>query len=343
MDIPKMTEQQWQDLLDSREEFIKEFRPDEPIPSQQDQRTFISQSPQLRDQVSYWLFYDDEAHCVGYCIIAHPKPESPDYEANKHRIYVEPVVLARYRRQGLGTQLLPLIVSYAQKVGVTWIMWDTKFESGFRFSEKIGAIAAARQRANRLAVDQVDWGMMQQWVDAGRSRNPGVELIRLAGLPDPALIDPICDLITRINLLQPRDEFEGMSYTLTPDEFVKQTERLKERNTERVIYCAREPDQTLSGMSDMYYNTGKPLHTNVGLTGVRSEYQRRGLGKWLKAAMMLDMRARHPEVRFVDTENFNSNAAMLSINERMGFKLFEQYAFYKIRVQDLEAKIKNNA
>jgi RimJ/RimL family protein N-acetyltransferase len=156
MDIPKMTEQQWHDLLNSREEFIKEFRPGEPVPSQQDQRTFISQTSELRDQVAYWLFYDDDRNCVGYCTIAHPKPESPDYETNKDRIYVEPVILARYRRQGLGTQLLPLIVSYAQEVGVTWIMWDTKFESGFRFSEKIGGQEAARQRTNRLAVDQVD-------------------------------------------------------------------------------------------------------------------------------------------------------------------------------------------
>jgi hypothetical protein len=30
---------------------------------------------------------------------------------------------------------------------------------------------------------------------------------------------------------------------------------------------------------------------------------------------------------------------MLSINDRLGFKLFEQYVFYKIRVDDLAAKI----
>src|SRR5262245_25364940 len=142
LDVPKMSEQQWEDLLKARTEFIMEYRPGEPVPSHQVQREFLSQIPDQRDDVASWLLYDNDVHCVGYCTISHPKPENPDYAANKDRIYVEPVVLAGYRRQGVGTQLLPLIVNHAQRVGATWIQWDTKFESGFRFSEKIGAIEA---------------------------------------------------------------------------------------------------------------------------------------------------------------------------------------------------------
>jgi GNAT superfamily N-acetyltransferase len=76
----------------------------------------------MRDQVAFWLIYDAAANVVGYCTLAHPKPDSPDYDANKDRIYVEPVVLAPYRRQGVGTQLLPLIVDYARKAGVSWLV-----------------------------------------------------------------------------------------------------------------------------------------------------------------------------------------------------------------------------
>lgn len=339
LDIPKMSEQQWNDLLNARTEFIVEYRPGEPGPSHQVQREFISQIPELRDHVAFWLLYDDNAHCVGYCTISHPKPENPDYAANKDRIYVEPVVLARYRRQGVGTQLLPLIVNHAQKVGATWIQWDTKFESGFRFSEKIGATEVGRQRTNRLTVDQLNWEMMQRWVDESRSHHPDVELVRFVNLPVPGLIDPICDLITDINRNQPRDDLEGMSFTLTSEEFISENKRLKERKIERVIICTREPDDTLSGMTDMFYSEAKPTHANVSLTGVRREYQNRGLGKWLKAAMMLDMRERYPNVRFVDTDNFNNNRPMLNINDRMGFELFEQFVFYKVRLHDLAAKV----
>ena len=217
LDIPKMTEQQWDDLLTARTAFIAEYRPEEPVPSHQEQRQFLSQIPDLRDHVIFWLLYDDNSNCVGFCSIQHPKTDNPDYEANKDRIYVEPVVLAPYRRQGLGTQLLPLIVQYAQKVGASWIQSDTKFESGFRFSEKIGATEAGRQRTNRLTIDQVNWDQMQDWVAEGQSQNPDTELMRIDLLPAPDLIEQMCDLITEINRNQPRDDLEGMSYVLTPE------------------------------------------------------------------------------------------------------------------------------
>ncbi len=223
--------------------------------------------------------------------------------------------------------------------GASWVEWDTKFESGFRFSEKIGASVAGQQRTNRLAVDQVDWEMMQCWVEEGRSRNPEVELVRIEHLPEPGLIDPLCDLITDINRNQPRDDLEGISFTLTSEEFIKGTRRLEEQKIARGILFARETDGTLSGMTDMFYSKAKPTHAWIGLTGVRREYQNRGRGKWLKAAMMLDLRARYPEAKFVDTHNFNSNRPMMSINDRMGFKLFEQFMFYKKRVHDLAAKV----
>ena len=340
LDIPKMTEQQWDDLLTARTAFFNELTPDEPVPSPEAQRQFLSAIPEMRDQVVFWLFYDPDANPVGWMSIAHPKPENPDYEANKDRVYVEPVVLAAYRQQGVGTQLLPLIVNYAQKVGASWIEWDTKFESGFRFSEKIGATVAGQQRTNRLMVDQLDWELMQRWVERGQANNPDVELMRLEHLPAADLLATFCDLHAHINRLQPRDDVEGISYTLTPDEFMKVTRRLEEQKIERLIICTRHPDGTLSGMTDFYYHQAKPTHASVGLTGVRQEYQGHGLGKWLKAAMMLDIHARYPEVSYVDTNNFNNNGPMLSINDRMGFKLFEQFVFYKIRTDELAMKIK---
>ena len=338
LDIPTMSEQQWHDLLNARTEFISESVPDDPLPSHEVQRQSLSTIPELMDHVIFWLFYDPDARCVGYCAINHPKIESPDYDARKERIYVEPVVLSRYRRQGVGTQLLPVIVDYARQVGAAWVQWDTKFESGFRFSEKIGAIEAGRQRTNRLAVDQVNWALMRQWRDEGQSRNPDVELIYFEHLPSPELIDPFCDLITELNRLQPSDDVEGMDYTLMPAEFMKETQRLKDQGKTRAVVCTREPDHTLSGMTDMVLDAANPIHASIFQTGVRQNYQGRGLGKWLKAVMMFDIHDRYPDIEFVDTVNFNSNAPMMSINNRMGFKLFEQFVFYKIRVQDLAAQ-----
>jgi GNAT superfamily N-acetyltransferase len=339
LDIPSMTEAQWHDLFAARTTFVEESRPDTPAPSHQDQRRSLSTIPQLLVHVLFWLLYDDDGNCVGYCSIHYPKPGNPDYEANKDTVYVEPVVLAPYRHQGIGTQLLPLIVDTAKTAGASWVQWDTKFESGFRFSEKLGATEAGRQRTNRLAVERVDWEMMERWVDEGASRNPEVALIRFVDLPPSDLLDPYCDLHTAINLLQPRDEVEAMDFTLTPEEFAKQVERERERGIERVTLCTRQADGTLSGMTNMFYSEAQPAYAHVRLTGVRRENQGHGLGKWLKAAMMLDMREHYPDVAVVDTDNFNTNRPMLSINDRIGFKPYEQFVFYKMRVSDLAAQV----
>jgi len=96
-------------------------------------------------------------------------------------------------------------------------------------------------------------------------------------------------------------------------------------------------------MTDMFQSESNPTYAYVRLTGVRPEYQNRGLGKWLKAAMMLDLRQNDPGVRFVDTNNFNNNRPMLSINDRMGFELFEQFVFYKISADDLAARVDSGA
>jgi len=308
LDIPAITEQQWHDLLNARAQFIIESRPDDPAPSHDDQRQFLTKIPEFRDRVVFWLLYDENANCVGFCSMQYPKPRSPDYATNKDRVYVEPVVLAPYRRQSVGTQILPLIAKHAQEVGASWVQWDTKFESGFRFSEKLGATEAGRQETNRLTIVRVYWALMQHWVDTGQSRNPAVELLRFDHLPNSNWIASLCDLITAINRLQPSDDVEGMSYTLTPEEFVKETQRLEEQKIARVIFCTREPDNTLSGMTDMFYNDAKPIHARISLTGVRSEFQ-----------------------------------AMRSINQRMGFTLFEQYVFYKMKVRDLAAKVDMSA
>ena len=341
LDFRKMSEQQWKDLFSVRAVFQREIQPDEPMPSFEQMKQSLSKIPEHRDQVTFWLIYDDYANCVGFCSIQHPKPESPDYEANRHRIYVEPVVLAPYRRQGVATQLLPRIVQYGQTVGASWVEWDTQFEGGFAFSEKLGAQEAGRFQTNRLVVEQLDWDLMQRWVDEGCSRNPGVELIRFTNLPTPDLIEPYCDLITTINRLHPRDEVEGISFTLTPAEFEKEVRQQIAEKMECVVYCTRGTDLILSGMTNMFYSQEHPTHARVSETGVRREYQGRGLGKWLKAAILLDLRERYPSVKYVDTNNFNSNAPMLSINTRMGFQLYEQFVFYKISVQDLAARIIN--
>jgi mycothiol synthase len=78
-----------------------------------------------------------------------------------------------------------------------------------------------------------------------------------------------------------------------------------------------------------------PYRVEQGLTGVRDEHRGRGLGKWLKAETMFFVRDELPEVRYINTGNADTNAAMVSINERMGFKRCQTELCYRFELEAL--------
>jgi ribosomal protein S18 acetylase RimI-like enzyme len=74
-------------------------------------------------------------------------------------------------------------------------------------------------------------------------------------------------------------------------------------------------------------------------TGVDPATRGRGLGKWIKAAMLLQVRETHPETVYVTTENAGSNDAMLAINHRLGFRLVREATTYQIGLEELRRKL----
>ncbi len=89
-------------------------------------------------------------------------------------------------------------------------------------------------------------------------------------------------------------------------------------------------------MTEMGYFPDEEYLIHQYMTGVRVPHRGRGLGKWLKAAMLLRVREEFPQVKVVVTGNATSNAPMLSINQRLGFKPHREGAAYQISVDGLE-------
>jgi len=78
-------------------------------------------------------------------------------------------------------------------------------------------------------------------------------------------------------------------------------------------------------------------------TGVRSDARGRGLGKWLKAAMLLHVHDVYPDLLTVVTGNASSNGPMLAINTKMGFKEHRQGNEYQITREKLALATTPNA
>lgn len=338
LDIPDISEQEWQDLLSLRTEFRKEANPGDPISSFETQRIELSSVREWQNLVQYWLIYDEQDTAVGIFVTVHPKPEHPDYETNKNILWINLYVGEAYRRQGIATQVLPKVVEQAQKFGANFIQSGTEIEIGWAFAESLGAEKALNERVSRMVMADTDWDMLQGWVDAGKARNPDVEIIRIERLPSEEDIEAYCQLITDLDEVIPFEDMEDEKYTLTVEELRKSTQRTIDRGHMYVALYAKDKDGSLMGMTGMFHEADVDTMGHVGLTGVLPKYQGRGLGKYLKALMSYDLRDNYPKVVFVDTENAESNAPMLSINERMNFKPHKNWLAYKVAVEDLMVK-----
>jgi GNAT superfamily N-acetyltransferase len=92
----------------------------------------------------------------------------------------------------------------------------------------------------------------------------------------------------------------------------------------------REPDGVISGITDVTYTRHLPTLVEQMFTGVRPDARGRGLGKWIKAAMLEKLRAEYPQAQWMSTGNAESNGPMLSINHRLGFKQYRAGAEYQV-------------
>ena len=63
----------------------------------------------------------------------------------------------------------------------------------------------------------------------------------------------------------------------------------------------------------------------------------RGLGKWIKAAMLEHIRKVHPEAQWITTENADSNAPMLKINRELGFRPYQSESLWQVPVDQVLA------
>ena len=94
---------------------------------------------------------------------------------------------------------------------------------------------------------------------------------------------------------------------------------LVESGRVRWTLLVRDPAGTCVGGTEVTYEPWEPAVVHQQNTGIDPAHRGVGLAKWAKAAMLRRLRAERPEAQVVRTDNAFSNAAMLAINDALGF------------------------
>ncbi|NPD89774.1 MAG: GNAT family N-acetyltransferase [Asgard group archaeon] len=329
----------WEGYFEFIETNHRYHNPNDPLPNRE--AIIQRQKADIPNfHVKRWIAYTSEDKVVGWGGFGAPTEDSPEYEENKHLCQLNIAVLPDYHRKGIGTALLKVCVQKAQSLNRTVIETGTDHDSGRAFLKKHGAEFTIEAAENRLELEDVDWDLMQSWVDEGPKRAEDVTIESFYDCPEE-ILDEYCEMYTEALNMQPLGDSEHRANI--DGKFRRQIEK-RFRDTGNTYYTliSREKDGRISGMTEILYDPREGHRIVQELTGVRPEFRGRGLGKWLKGKMILHIKDTYPDVQRIITGNAEANAPMLSINERMGFKKYKGAEGYKFQTEDLAKRLELN-
>jgi GNAT superfamily N-acetyltransferase len=258
------------------------------------------------------------------------RPGSPGYESNKHLLWAAASFHPDHRRHGLGRSWIPLALELMDRHGCTTLSMGTEEESGHAFLKEMGAEGRLSGAENRLEVSALDSNLLHRWVEEGRKRSPNSTLEVYDGhLPEGMWEDYCPQFSTMLNTM-PWEQLDHGDIVVTPAQLAEWYARMDMAGERDHTMLTREPDGVVSGMTEMTYAPYQANLIHQGFTGVRTDARGRGLGKWLKAAMLLHVLEIYSDLESVITDNAGSNAPMLAINKQMGFKQFRAGTEYQI-------------
>lgn len=260
-------------------------------------------------------------------------------EHNTHLAHVELNVHASARRQGVGRAMLEWAVAQAQAHQRSLLMLSTsdRHPAGAIFAERLGATPGLANRVSQLVLANLDRHLLADWQARASERASDFELLfwdNIVPESDIVAFAKLCEVMNSA----PRDQLDVEDEQITPERVRSWMASMHASGYRVWTMVARERSTgALAGVSELFSTPDSPTILHQGATAVEPTYRNRGLGRWLKAAMLDQVLRALPEARYVRTGNAESNAAMLAINVALGFTPYEAITIWQADVARVAA------
>ena len=314
-----------------------EIRPDDPITPDHIVEYEMKREDPFEVHFRYEISEGDKM--LSWFTTGASRPGAPEYETNKHLLWADGWVHRDHRRQGIGRSWIPVVLEIMDRHSHTKLGVGAEEASGHAFLTWLGAAAKMTGAENRLKLADVDWKMLERWVEDGRKRSPETRLEVYDGrLPESMWEDYSPQFSSMLNTM-PFEELDHGEIVVTPAMMAEWFARMDFAGRVGHWMLTCEPDGVISGITDMVYAPYTPTIVHQGFTGVRPDARGRGLGKWLKAAMAIHLHSLYPTAEWFTTDNVSSNRPMLAINMKMGFKQYRVETQYQMTRDELAERL----
>ncbi len=250
------------------------------------------------------------------------RPGTANHEANGHILRSFGAVLKPWRRRGIGRSWLERTLAWMPLTGATTLTVYVDDPDGHPFMRAICGEPRQIDRRSRADLDALDWDMVDRWVASAGETAPGyVVALHEHRLPE-ALWSEYCAAVEELQRHAPRDGLDMGDWRFTPKDMASQYEEADIQEADHHVVLVRDPQGEIVAVTDAGWYPYAPDQLQQFFTGVHPRARGLGLGKLIKARMLQFARIRYAsdKLRWVNTSNAASNAAMLGINERLGFR-----------------------
>jgi RimJ/RimL family protein N-acetyltransferase len=318
----------WAALHVHRRAINAELRPDDPIWSDAECEIEMRRANPLWES-RRWMAVDGP-DVVGFAGVSFRRAGTPNADEYARFMSCYGDVSAAVRRKGIGTSLMRDLDK-----SVLTLSADT--EAGHAFLTHIGAAAKHSMVENRMLLKDLDWPRLRTWEDAAAPL--GLVFECYAGRVPRDVLVPLLPALTALVADVPLGSLETPPIRFEIESFDRWYENMDRTGGGHHVVLLRAPDGAVIGMSDASWDSRSPKVAYQAFTAIAPPWRGRGLARAIKAALLRQISAAHPGVEEMRTFNAESNAAILSVNKRLGFSARRRHVDYQISRAELDAML----
>jgi GNAT superfamily N-acetyltransferase len=305
-------------------------RPDAAFPTELEFAVWHRKADPMEKGITFAAF--DHAAIVGTSWLAMPLADNTDLA------WLQVTVPPEHRRRGVGTALLDRLVEEARAAGrrrllaEVWLPFDQRDQHPYRRFAEAHGFALANVEVRRdlpLPVPETVLGGLA--ADAAEHHR-GYELRTFSDDMPEDVVQSYCALNNMLLTQSPTGDIQYEAESLTPETYRVQQDQ--HRLSGRFVYTTLALDATraAAAYSKLSVTPDEPGTVHQWGTLVHPDHRGRRLGIAVKVRSLQLVQRTHADRTRVMTCNTESNAHMVAINERLGFRPVELMAAFQRRL-----------